>query len=448
MADKTSLHGNYPEASDALRKFIESVAKNILLDGKKLTDYQGTLKMYLESEGIDYNSWEHSMNMFLATMIAYRDNPTQALFDVAKLPARRCFVSTRTMGYLASQLKKTKKTQPRHEENQPKPATWKYMGYGFIDGFFTFTIINPNNNWVSVKSANNVCPSTLEIPSKVSYLGQSFEVVAIGDYAFQNHSFQKVIVPDSILRIGEYAFVRCGYLKTIKLPKNITEIGKCAFAGCGSLSEVSLPNSLACIPESCFQNCALNTIDIPQSVVQINGGAFMGCHLQRIVIPNSVTIIGSGAFNGCKLQNVAIPDSVTDIGMQAFMNNKELKKVILPKSIKYIQTQLFSCDSMLEEINIPNSVEHIGVAAFSYCNLKTLNIPQGVTYIGENAFYGNPNLQSVTLPSSIKNIPSGAFGECKKLETVYLHPKTYYYREGQGYTPSFDKKTKIVYLKS
>ena len=93
--------------------------------------------------------------------------------------------------------------------------------------------------------------------------------------SFRNQKIESYIIPDSVTKIGDYAFFRCSSLSDIVIPNSVTDIGDFAFSYCSSLN--------------------------------------------NIVIPNSVTNIGKGAFSGCiSLTYIVIPDSVTDIGECAF----------------------------------------------------------------------------------------------------------------------------------
>ena len=42
----------------------------------------------------------------------------------------------------------------------------------------------------------------------------------------------KVIIPDGVTKIEEWAFSGCSSLKSIEIPNSVTEIGASAFQGC------------------------------------------------------------------------------------------------------------------------------------------------------------------------------------------------------------------------
>ena len=116
------------------------------------------------------------------------------------------------------------------------------------------------------------------------------------------------------------AFSTCTSLTSIVIPNSVVSIGDSAFSRCSSLSNIVIPNSVTDIGNSAFSDCSsLSNIVIPDSVTAIGNFAFWGCSsLSNIVIPDSVTAIGDYAFYYCSLSNIVIPDSVTAIGICAF----------------------------------------------------------------------------------------------------------------------------------
>ena len=65
----------------------------------------------------------------------------------------------------------------------------------------------------------------------------------------------KIIIPDSVTEIGDYAFADCYSLKSITVPDSVTEIGKEAFLNCESLESIIVPNSVTEIGKEAFRFC-------------------------------------------------------------------------------------------------------------------------------------------------------------------------------------------------
>ena len=59
-----------------------------------------------------------------------------------------------------------------------------------------------------------------------------------------NSVITKVILPNSIVTIGSYAFQHCTSLTSINIPSSVTSIGTYAFLNCPSLESINIPNSM------------------------------------------------------------------------------------------------------------------------------------------------------------------------------------------------------------
>ena len=137
-------------------------------------------------------------------------------------------------------------------------------------------------------------------------------------------------IPDSVTRIGNYAFYNCTSLTSVTIPDSVTSIGERAFYGCTSLTSIIIPDSVTSIGDSTFSDCSgLTSVTIGNGVTSIGNWAFCGCSgLKSVTIGNSVTSIGGSAFSSCTgLTSVTIPDSVTSIGDYAFYGCNGLKTV-------------------------------------------------------------------------------------------------------------------------
>ena len=225
-----------------------------------------------------------------------------------------------------------------------------------------------------------------------------------GDYTF----------PDSLTRIGDYAFQGNTNVGSLTLLAPITSIGDYAFSSCYNLTSVTLGNSVTYIGESAFSWCSgLTSITIPESVISIGIDAFGCCsELQRITVdPYNVYYSNDSAgvlYNKYKTEliqmpcsysgNYTIPNTVVTIADDAFVLCNNLKSVIIPNSVTTIGQFAFeSCES-LTSVSIGNRVTSIGDYAFGWCSsLTNVTIPKSVTSIGQYAFGGCINLKRITV---------------------------------------------------
>jgi hypothetical protein len=155
-------------------------------------------------------------------------------------------------------------------------------------------------------------------------------VTSIEFAAFQDSSLASVIIPNSVIRIGEVAFRWCKSLASVTIGNSVTSIGSEAFSGCSNLSSVTIPNSVTSIGSGAFEGCTrLTSVNIPDSVTSIEYHAFNQCsNLASVNIPNGVTSIELEVFRNCtSLTSITIPNTVTSIGGGAFYNCTSLANI-------------------------------------------------------------------------------------------------------------------------
>ena len=226
-----------------------------------------------------------------------------------------------------------------------------------------------------------------DIPAEIDGVA----VTSIGAYAFYGSAITGIEIPDSVITIGECAFISCGALKHITIGKNVASIGEGAFSECWKLEEIIVDES-----NNIYSNDANGVLfDKEKTEVLRMPCGFSG----EYEIPKSVKSVGKDSFYYCKnLTNVTIPNSVTDIGGGAFAGCKGLTT-----------------------ITIPDSVISVGADAFYACNyLSSVTIGKSVSNIGAHAFCGCWKLTALLLPESVKSIGNRAFMSCSSLHAIYF----------------------------
>ena len=249
-------------------------------------------------------------------------------------------------------------------------------------------------------------------------------VISIGEMAFYGcKALTSISIPNSVKLIGEHAFNFCSSLKTVILGNSVTTIELGAFASCPRLSSINIPNSIAVIGELAFNGCdGLTSITLPNSLMSIGDYAFNKCsNLQSFNIPTTVITIGQNPFKDTAWYN-NLPNGLIykDEVLLGFKGDKPANDVNIAEGTRLIADYaLYTCGT-LTSISIPNTVTYIGKRAFDGCSaLTSVTIPNSVTTVGECAFRGCSNLSTVTIGNSVKSIGDNAFTSCTNLKEIY-----------------------------
>ena len=178
---------------------------------------------------------------------------------------------------------------------------------------------------------------------------------AVNANAFQNcTTLEKILLPDTVKTIGDYAFDGCASLKSIYIPAfgNLTTIGKFAFQNCTSLIGVALPINCTSIGSGIFSGCtSFEDVRLSPELTSIPSYAFYNCSaLEDIAFSDKETSIGDFAFAGCTALggSIYMPTSLKTIGEYAFQDCTSLYNVYdLPVSITNIYKKAFcGCSSL------------------------------------------------------------------------------------------------------
>lgn len=112
-------------------------------------------------------------------------------------------------------------------------------------------------------------------------------------------SLSRVVLPEGLKDIPQYAFYNCYNLSEINIPQSVEIIGDDAFNGCYWLGGIGLPISIREIGDRAFAGVPFGTeINLGPNAIRVGDSAFSGCHnVERIFIPRQLEEIGRNAFS-------------------------------------------------------------------------------------------------------------------------------------------------------
>ena len=313
--------------------------------------------------------------------------------------------------------------------------------------------------------------ASIELPSSLKEIQSS---------AFQNCEQLKDInlATSHVELIDSHAFEGCVLLKEVILPNTLLTLGNQAFARCSSLKRVYIPASTLEIGTLPFTNCPLlDTIDVDKdnkiylhrddntSIVDHNGyllftikdtidsdikalgvSVFADSFIKKIVVPEGVTAIHSNAFTNCPLlKNVSLPNTLTDFGNNVFSNCISLEEITIPEGVKSIAPSLFSDCINLRKVKMSDDITNIGNRAFQRCEKLIIDLPRNLKVIGQYAFAGCVGTKDLFIPAKVQQIKRDAFaGINYVLNTIKVDPLNTTFSSGDNTNTIYNVKKGIL----
>ncbi|MGN0209445.1 MAG: leucine-rich repeat domain-containing protein, partial [Paludibacteraceae bacterium] len=176
----------------------------------------------------------------------------------------------------------------------------------------------------------------LTFPTTVTINELPFNVVAIGDFAFDAMKITSLEIPSSIVYLGKGAFRKCVNLSTVTLNEGLRNIDDSCFYGC-TFTAIQMPRTLKQIGKYAFRtNTELTTIVLNEGLEIIGERAFTGNTALKdtLVIPSTVKEFGAATFTNCNLISCVIfkgmtpPNVVNEGDRNPIFSNPEVRYII------------------------------------------------------------------------------------------------------------------------
>ena len=204
-------------------------------------------------------------------------------------------------------------TEPTEITSEETEGSWKDNTYTDAQGI-TYQL---NGNFITVTgTSTNFSGGEITIPATIKKGGISYPVTGVGDWAFYRCGALKTLTfSGSVDSIGDEAFQYCIALDTVTFSGDVRSIGFGAFESCGALDTVTFSGDVGSIGDDAFWGCdALNTVTFSGDVGSIGGRAFYSCDaLNTVTFSGDVDNIEDNAFEGCTaLTMIYVPASMPD----------------------------------------------------------------------------------------------------------------------------------------
>lgn len=299
-------------------------------------------------------------------------------------------------------------------------------------------------------SESAILDGVLNIPEEVTYVGDTYTVVAIASGALDPSnndnapSPTSIVLPDTIRYIGDGAMAWHGdELKSVKLPKQVRYIANDFVYGCtGIESYTGLDRFEDETGENPFR--LISVADDVYAVMNVWNEKILWAYPQ-----------------GNEAPEITIPSGVEAIGWCAFLDTQYLKTVNIEEGLRNIYGGSFDSSQALETVTVPASVLFIDSSAFRGCNSLTKidisknndryewreddgtvrdddgkilhilalgTIPEDGIYeisddveaIANQAAQGSSKLKVLIIPENVKEIGDWSFSVSYALEKVFI----------------------------
>lgn len=252
------------------------------------------------------------------------------------------------------------------------------------------------------------------------------EVRTIDDKAFNFHRTYNITLNEGLEHIGAYAFRYAlnniaPHQKKLVIPNSVKYIGEYAFENC-YMDEVIISDNVDSLFNDTFSFCCIDQIHMPAKLKYIGARALYNNHLDNLVLPEGLETIEHHAFNTLSVDKLVIPESVKFIDEFAFyfplIKDLEIKAPLdsIPKAAFY------SCQA-LERLVLPPTIKRIGQSAFYECyRLKECRLPEGLEEIGKGSLAGADHMKEWHIPATVRKIERAAFAVPNfSSHTVYMY---------------------------
>ena len=338
----------------------------------------------------------------------------------------------------------------------------------FMSGGIGYHVLSSEDHTVEVTGKESCTPysGNINIPATVTYNGETYDVVALGEEAFSQASLSGIIIPSSVTQIKRGCFLFASGPSSITIPASVAVIEPMAFAtnnlnainvdennpnfmsmdkmlfskDTTTLVEclktksgaVTLPQRTRHLAANAFAYCQnITGVTLPEGLESIGYWAFVdNQHLNNVVIPSSVTHIAPGPFVNCPaLVNLSIAEGNTHYYMDGMMiysaggdslvsAHKSADSVFLPNTLRYVNG--FGGNSNVKYVHVPDGVTTIGNEAFNGSSLQSIDLPSHLHFIDEWAFYYCTSLTRVSMPATLDTMGEGCFHSCSHLTSVVI----------------------------
>lgn len=138
----------------------------------------------------------------------------------------------------------------------------------------TYTYTLSNGKVILCAGTDPMPKGDFTVPAFIDF----YPVDCIGSAAFTNATeLTSITIPDTVTRIGDFAFYGCERLKTVRFSQALNSIGKESFALCTGLTELAFPPYIQNLGDMAFAQCtSLETVSFTGNAPFLGNAIYLG----------------------------------------------------------------------------------------------------------------------------------------------------------------------------
>ncbi len=248
-------------------------------------------------------------------------------------------------------------------------------------------------NALSVVSIGERCFRYTSMDGELDLSNTSVKYV--GAHAFYGTKITKLILPDNMAEISDYALSSLSELESVA-GSGVKTIGAYAFKDDAKLTELSFPMAEA-VGDYAFSGCIeLDTVNL-SSARTIGSFAFQNCYALTELSINEAHSIGNRAFSGCLALGEFSANKVITIGEYAFSGIHSFTRMELPALKEVHNYAFYNCDGLAEFV--AENLTTVRALAFADCgSLTRVYIPSAINFY-QQAFANCTYIAELTVGS-------------------------------------------------
>lgn len=215
------------------------------------------------------------------------------------------------------------------------------------------------------------------------------------------------------------------------VPSGVVDVAPDAFSGCHNVKRVILPDTLKRIGRCSFADSGLVSFTVPPHLQEIALHSFADCtNLQTVTVSSGDVVIFEGAFSNCSnLSNFRL-------GAEPGAYERVSHSLCLRENGRLGLFRVSARDIVDGALTVHKKIETILQDACSgISSLSSVRLHAGITRIGQSAFVGCERLANVYLEGPAPRL-EGSFEDCFPRDcTIYaleVYRQTYESWEGRG----------------